>query len=463
MTTPRLIDARLPDFGVPETMPRLPTALYEGRFLQFRRRIAEAGLDSAVVYADREHFAGLAYLIGFEPRFEEALLVLRGTGRPLVMTGPENAGLARLSRIDVDVVVYPSFGLIGQDRRGTPALADVLRSRGLAAGDTVGTLGWKYFTDDETPAPEAWIELPSFVVETLRGIVAPTGRVVNATRLLMDPSTGLRAVNEVDQIAQFEFASCHSSEAVKAVLFGIAPGLREYEAARLMRPIGLPLSCHTMLSTGPDAALGLCSPSDRVIGRGEPVTTCVGYWGALTSRAGWLAAEAGELPEGVRDYVEKLAGPYFACAAEWHETVGIGVSGGAIDAMVKRHLGDPFFGVLLNPGHLIHLDEWLSTPIYPGSTEVLQSGQALQCDIIPATGTAYFTSNIEDGIALLDARGRDEFAERHPEAWRRIGARRAFMADVLGIRAKPEVLHLSNIPAYLPPFVLSPGRVLARA
>ena len=27
---------------------------------------------------------------------------------------------------------------------------------------------------------------------------------------------------------------------------------------------------------------------------------------------------------------------------------------------------------------------------------------ALQCDIIPATGTDYFTTNIEDGIALAD-------------------------------------------------------------
>ena len=29
-----------------------------------------------------------------------------------------------------------------------------------------------------------------------------------------------------------------------------------------------------------------------------------------------------------RDYVERLATPYFACAAEWYETIGIGVTGG---------------------------------------------------------------------------------------------------------------------------------------
>ncbi len=80
---------------------------------------------------------------------------------------------------------------------------------------------------------------------------------------------------------------------------------------------------------------------------------------------------------------------------------------------------------------------------------------APRTDIIPATGSAYFTSNIEDGIALLDERGRAEFAERYPGAWERIERRRAFMADVIGIRLKPEILPFSNIPAYLPPFILS--------
>jgi hypothetical protein len=34
------------------------------------------------------------------------------------------------------------------------------------------------------------------------------------------------------------------------------------------------------------------------------------------------------------------------------------------------------------------------------------------------------------------------------------------MKDVLGIELKPEVLPFSNIPAYLPPFLLSPRRVM---
>jgi hypothetical protein len=85
---------------------------------------------------------------------------------------------------------------------------------------------------------------------------------------------------------------------------------------------------------------------------------------------------------------------------------------------------------------------------------------AIQVDVIPATGTPYFTTNIEDGIALADEELRAEFAERYPEAWGRIMARRTFMEDELGIALKPEVLPFSNIPAYLPPYLLAPNRAM---
>jgi hypothetical protein len=88
---------------------------------------------------------------------------------------------------------------------------------------------------------------------------------------------------------------------------------------------------------------------------------------------------------------------------------------------------------------------------------------ALQVDVIPATAGPYFTTNIEDGIALADDALRSGLAERFPGAWSRIQARREFMARNLGIQLKPEVLPFSNIPAYLPPFLLNPGHVMRRS
>jgi hypothetical protein len=145
---------------------------------------------------------------------------------------------------------------------------------------------------------------------------------------------------------------------------------------------------------------------------------------------------------------------------EWYEHIGIGVPGGELHDIIHRHLGDPFFGVSLNPGHLVHLDEWMSSPIYPNSAEQLRSGMALQVDVIPATNSPYHTTNIEDEIALADEPLRRDFEAKYPEAWRRIQQRRAFMQEVLGIRLKPEVLPFSNLPAYLPPFWLAPQRAL---
>jgi hypothetical protein len=284
--------------------------------------------------------------------------------------------------------------------------------------------------------------------------------VRNANALFMNARDGLRVVNELDELARFEYAACHTSSAVKNVLFGLRPGMTEFEAVELMRLRGMPLSCHLMLSSGRRAFMGLPSPSSRRIARGDPFTTAFGVWGALNCRAGFVVEDEDELPEAIRDYVPKLVAPYFEAIAEWYETVGIGVTGGELYDVIHRRVGEPFFGVKLNPGHQIHLDEWVNSPVARGSGVELRSGMALQVDVIPGTGTEYFTTNIEDGIALADETLRLAFEEKYPGAWRRIQARRKFMESQLGIRLKPEVLPFSNIPAYLPPLLLSPKRVM---
>ena len=462
MPAVRLVDARLPDFGVPDVRPGLPREIHAARLAALTRARREAGFDSLVIYADREHCANLAWLTGFDPRFEEALLILAPGTAPTLLAGPENLGRAAAAAIVVEARLYPPFGLLGQDRSRTPALEEVLRNAGIAPGHRVGVVGWKYFGLHEAAKPDLWLETPAYIVDALRRIAGPDGRVANANRLLMDASSGLRAVNEVEQIAQFEFGAVAASEALKRLIFNIRPGITGFAAAQLMQLGVLPHSCHTMLSAG-EELVGLNSPSGRMLEPGDPVTSAVGYWGGLSSRVGWLAEDESGLPAAAADYVERLAAPYFACAAEWYETIGIGVTGGELDAVARRHLGAPFFNLVLNPGHLIHIDEWMNTPVYPGSVERLVSGQAIQCDIIPAVGAPYHSVNIEDGVALLDEPGRDELREKFPQMWNRVEARRAFMGDVLGIRLKPEVLPLSNLAAALPPYWLAPNRILARA
>lgn len=453
----RLTKIDLPDFGMPESMPEIPPSLYRARMERFRSRARERGYDRVIIYADREHSANLSYLTGFDPRFEEAVLVVGPSGDPLILVGNECVGMAEAAPLPMRVELFQELSLPGQPRDRSRSLDEVLAGDKISEGTRVGVIGWKEYED------RGLIEVPAFLVDALRRAVGEEGTVESATDLLTAAADGLRVINEVEQLAFFEYAACQTSTGVRNLLFGLRPGMTEQEAVRLLEWNGMPLSCHLMLTAGDRATLGLLSPGDRKIKRGDRFTVAFGIWGALNCRAGFVAEDATDLPSGINDYTQRLVGPYFEAIAEWYSALHIGQTGGVLYEIIDRHLGDPFFGIFLNPGHQIHLDEWVNSPIAAGSTIELRSGMAFQVDVIPATGTEYFTTNIEDGIALADESLRTEFAASYPEAWSRIQARREFMRDAIGIDLHPDVLPFSNIPAYLPPFLLSPNQVMTLA
>jgi hypothetical protein len=452
--TAKLTMVDLPDFGMPEAMPELSAALYAARLERLRERAEAGGYDRLVIYADREHSANVAYLTGFDPRFEEAMLIVGPSGEPALVVGNECYAMAGAAPQPVRRHLFQDFSLPGQPRDRSRPLAEILGDEGIARGSRVGVVGWKTYSNREMS------DAPAFLVDELRRIAGPSGTVENATALLIDAADGLRVVNEVEQLAYFEWAACQTSHGVRKLVFGLRPGLTELEAVRLLEWNGTPLSCHLMLTAGPRARFGLLSPSDRRIEHGDPFTTAFGIWGALNCRAGFVAADADELPSGIGDYVDRLVAPYFEAIAEWYRALRVGIAGGVLDEIIRRRLGDRFFGIFLNPGHQLHLDEWVNSPVGAGSRIELRSGTALQVDIIPATGTDYFTTNIEDGIALADGSLRRDFAMKYPTAWQRIEKRRRFMTDVLGIELHPDVLPFSNIPAWLPPFLLEPGSAM---
>ena len=140
-----LIDAKLPDFGVPANRPQLDRSIYTARLDALMKARRAASIDSLLIYADREHSANLAWLTGFDPRFEEALLIITPGEVPTLLAGPENLGRAQKSEIEVDARLYPPFGLMGQDRTHTPDLEEVFTSAGIAAGQRIGVLGWKFY------------------------------------------------------------------------------------------------------------------------------------------------------------------------------------------------------------------------------------------------------------------------------------------------------------------------------
>jgi hypothetical protein len=184
------------------------------------------------------------------------------------------------------------------------------------------------------------------------------------------------------------------------------------------------------------------------------------YWGSNSCRAGWLAESAADLPTAAQDYVAAFAGPYFEVMGEWLQRLRLGTPGHQLAELVSSRLPFDKFGIFLNPGHLIHLDEWLSSPIYAGSTDTIQSGMVMQIDVIPSS-PIYASTRMEDGVVIADTDLRQEIEARYPDCYGRCQVRRHFMQNTLGFDLPDEILPLSNIPGLVPPYFLNPHQVFA--
>ena len=418
---------------------------------------AAAGSDWVVVYGDREHAANLSYLCGFDPRFEEALLVLGRDGRRVLVVGNEGLGYTSVATLQPEVVLAQSLSLMGQTRLQAPRLAAVLHAIGIAEGQQVGVVGWKYLEPEETDDPAAPAFVPALLVDSLRRLVGRSGRVLDTTALLLHPSEGLKARNSAARIAAAEWSAVRAGEAVLRIVRGARPGMTELEAAGLMRYQGDPLTCHVMMSGGHGPIVGLRSPSGRRLAAGDGVTTAVGFRGSLCCRAGLLSEQVDDT------FQREIVTPYFRALATWWQTLRIGVTGDAIQRAVLASLAGAPFAPALNPGHLIADDEWMHTPIRPGSAEQIASGMLLQCDIIPAPLPDGRALNCEDTVAVADAALRAELAAEYPDLWQRVQTRRTFLREGLGVRIADELLPLSPAPAYLPPFWLQSDLVCTLA
>jgi hypothetical protein len=86
----RLAELNLPDFGDPVAEPVVPEKIYAERLDRIAALLSAREIDALVIYGDREHAANIAYASGYDPRFEEAILVIvpgRGSDRHQAQTG----------------------------------------------------------------------------------------------------------------------------------------------------------------------------------------------------------------------------------------------------------------------------------------------------------------------------------------------------------------------------------------
>src|SRR5262249_19070877 len=169
--------------------------------------MAVRSVDVLIVYADREHAASLEFLTGFDPRFEEALLLVAKSGDRLLLVGNECQGYLPDERLGLRVELMQEFSLMGQPRGDSQPLRRIVSEFGVGRGVCVGCVGWKYFDATLGEAADTAIEIPSYIVDIVRGLAGDPSRVTNANVLFMDPDSGMRVENCASQLARFECAA----------------------------------------------------------------------------------------------------------------------------------------------------------------------------------------------------------------------------------------------------------------
>ena len=171
--------------------------------------MADRGYDRLVVYADREHSANLSYLTGFDPRFEEAILIVSPDGDPAVLVGNECYGMAGAAPLPMRRHRFQDLSLPAQPRDRSLPLTEILGDEGIGTGSTVGVVGWKTYADRRRHGGPG----------LHRGCAAGPGRSGRArsrtpATCSIDAADGLRVINEVEQLATMEAASAVTSNGV---------------------------------------------------------------------------------------------------------------------------------------------------------------------------------------------------------------------------------------------------------
>lgn len=439
----------------PVTKGSEPVDLTEYTMREHKEKVLAAmrkrDIDVLAVYGDREHGANFGYLTGFEPRFEEGLLVLHKNGDAVLMLGNENLKMTQYARIKAQAVHVPHFSLPNQPMKTDYKFSELLGRAGIQKGRTVGIVGWKLFTglfEDN----KKMFDVPGFIVDSIKGICGD-GAVLNATDMFIHPLYGVRLQMNANEIAHYEYGASQAAYCVYKVMDSIEPEKTELELADLLAAHGQPPSVQTICASGQRFTNAVAAPRNKKIEAGEPVTVTMGLRGGLTHRCGYAVSDEQQLHPGKRDYLERVAVPYYRALTAWYSGIGIGVKAADIYRRTEQILPAETYGWSLNPGHYVAEEEWMSSPFYPDSPVVLKSGMMLQMDIIIHV-KGYGGANAEDGAALADESLRNQIKEHYPELWKRFEKRREYMRNILGIPIKDEMLPMSMLCGYFRPYLL---------
>lgn len=433
----------------------VPIALSDETMVDRRNKVLAQmetkGYDAIVIYADLEHGGNFEYLVGFLPRFEEAMLVLHKDASAYMVLGNENLNKASKSRIPATAVHMPHLSLPNQPMNTTKKVAEILMETKLQKVAKIGVVGWKRFTSkfDDTAS---LFDAPHFLIESLKEI-APLASLQNATDVFIGED-GVRTTNNANEFAHYEFGAALAGNCILDAMDTLELGKTEMEVAQKLDAAGQSHSVVSIMATGARFEKANMYPSNKKIKHQDTISITSGYKGGLQSRGGYAIVAEDELPKGQEDYLERLAKPYYQAVVTWLEKIHIGMKGKALYDTIEQVLPQETYGWSLNPGHLCADEEWLASPIYPNSQEILKSGMLFQIDIIPSV-SGYGGISCESGILLADESLRENIKKDYPEIWKRIEVRRNYMRQELGINLSDEIIPTSIATAFCRPFLLN--------
>ena len=446
---------RLKEIKIPELEQNLKPVVLSDETMNERKekllaKMRSNGYEAIVIYAELEHGSNFEYLCGFLPRFEEALLILHSCGKAYMVLGNENLNKASKSRIEVEAVHMPYFSLPNQPMETDKSVVEILSQCELEKLKSIGLVGWKNFTskfDDNT----ALYDIPYFVVEAIKNICREA-KFSNATKLFIGEN-GVRTINNANEFAHYEFGAALAGNCILETMQEFDEGKTEMQVAEKLSAFGQQHNVVTIMAAGERFEKANMYPSNKVIKNGDRISITTGFKGGLQSRGGYAVFCEEELPEGEKDYLEKVAIPYFTAVKTWLETIHIGMNGKELYDKIEEVMPKAQYGWSLNPGHLCGDEEWLASPVYPDSVEVLRSGMLFQIDIIPSV-SGYGGISCESGVMLADEILREKIKNEYPEIWDRIQKRIAYIKEELGINISEEVIPTSSATAYCRPFLL---------
>ncbi|EUJ28210.1 pepP/PepQ-like peptidase, M24 family protein [Listeria floridensis FSL S10-1187] len=425
---------------------------------KLQQRMKEEGFDTLIIYADKEHGSNFEYLTGFIPRFEEALLVFEADGSCTGILGNENLKMAAFSRIPLTLKHCPLFSLPNQPMEQGQMLEDIFSEIGLAKKRKVGLIGWKMFTISNQSTKQLF-DLPAFIVEAVKTTLPESTLLENAAALFIQSSRGVRTTNNANEIAHYEYGANLASRCMLRALDAVVPGIKEAELGELLSAEGQYQSVVTIAATAQRFEHANLYPTYKKVRVGDPLSMTTGFKGGLSSRTGFVVASEDELPSEQKDYLDRVAKPYFKAAAVWLEKICIGLTGAELYQEIEQVFPKEQYGWHLNPGHLVADEEWMSSPVYEHSSEKITSGMIFQLDIIPSV-SGYTGVSAEECVAVADENLQQTIKISYPELWERISARRKYLEEVLHITLNQAVLPLSNTVAYLRPFYLAKDQAL---